>query len=185
MSIIAENKAIMRERAKAVRDALPEAYRLEASLELAAKAESAGLQRHLPLPGGIVAGYMPIQSEIDPRPLMAALEASGYCLALPHIDDGVLTFRAYRSGDKLDKGRFGTLQPGADRPIVTPGAILTPLLAFDIRGTRLGYGKGFYDRAFGAAPEAKRIGLAYAAQQVVAVPCEPHDIELDVIFTER
>jgi 5-formyltetrahydrofolate cyclo-ligase len=67
---------------------------------------------------------------------------------------------------------------------VTPDLIVTPLLAFDRRGGRLGQGGGYYDRTFAALPEAVRIGFAYAGQQVDRLPIEAHDIRLHGVLTE-
>ncbi len=68
--------------------------------------------------------------------------------------------------------------------MVTPDLILTPLLAFDGAGGRLGQGGGYYDRTFAALPEAIRIGLAFAGQEIAAVPMASHDQRLDGVLTE-
>jgi 5-formyltetrahydrofolate cyclo-ligase len=67
---------------------------------------------------------------------------------------------------------------------VTPDLILTPLLAFDVEGGRLGQGGGYYDRTFAALPDAIRIGVAYAGQAVERVPMQAHDVRLDGVLTE-
>ena len=177
-------KEALRKRMMVARDALPADFRAAAAHALAAKAELAAFRRLLPEPGGIVAGYFPIRSEIDPQPLMVAITALGYQIALPRITADELVFHAYTPGDDLARGPLGTREPHPATAVVEPLTILTPLLAFDIRGARLGYGKSYYDRAFRARPYTKRIGLAYAMQQVVAVPTEAHDAELDAIYTE-
>jgi 5-formyltetrahydrofolate cyclo-ligase len=177
-------KDALRKRVMAARDALTPEFRESAARALAAKATLPAFRRLLPETGGIVAGYFPIRSEIDPLPLMHEIATLGYRLALPRIVADGLVFHAYASGDDLAKGPLGTREPLAQSPIVEPETILTPLVAFDIRGARLGYGKGFYDRVFHGMPSTKRIGLGFAMQQVVAVPCELHDAELDAIFTE-
>jgi 5-formyltetrahydrofolate cyclo-ligase len=68
---------------------------------------------------------------------------------------------------------------------MSPDIILVPLLAFDRQGRRLGQGGGHYDRLLARNPQAKAVGLAYAAQEVPLVPTEPHDRRLDWILTER
>jgi 5-formyltetrahydrofolate cyclo-ligase len=77
--------------------------------------------------------------------------------------------------------------PGA--PIAEPDLILVPLVAFDRRGHRLGYGRGYYDRAIAAARANGRrvplVGLAFAVQEVELIPAEPHDVRLDWVVTER
>ena len=67
---------------------------------------------------------------------------------------------------------------------VTPDLIITPLLAFDAAGGRLGQGGGYYDRTFAALPDAHRIGFAYAGQELENLALEPHDIRLHGVLTE-
>jgi len=135
----------------------------------------------------IVGAYWPIRSEVDPRPLMRALIRRGQDVALSQILHPHLSWRLWRPGDVLIKGGFGVREPGPDAPEVFPSALLVPLVAFDRRGGRVGYGKGHFDRAI-AALEAKHpiltVGLAYAVQEIEEVPVEPHDRMLDVIVTE-
>jgi 5-formyltetrahydrofolate cyclo-ligase len=120
----------------------------------------------------VVAGYEPIGSELDPRPLLASLAAYGALVILPVVvgPDAPLDFeRTDRSG------------------AVTPDLIIAPLLAFDRAGGRLGQGGGHYDRtieALRALGPLFVIGLAYAGQEIAAVPREPHDQPLDAILTE-
>ncbi|RDI57291.1 5-formyltetrahydrofolate cyclo-ligase [Microvirga subterranea] len=134
-----------------------------------------------------VGGYWPIRSEVDPRPLMEALLDRGQDVALSQILHPHLSWRLWQPGDVLVKGGFGVREPGPDAPEVFPVALLVPLVAFDRRGGRIGYGKGHFDRAI-AALEAQHpvltIGLAYAVQEIEQVPVEPHDRLLDVIITE-
>jgi 5-formyltetrahydrofolate cyclo-ligase len=133
----------------------------------------------------VIAGYWPIGSEIDPRPALHRLHRSGAQLALPEATPpgNPLIFRLYIEGDPLLPGLFGTLHPAG--PVVTPDLLLIPLLAFDDRGHRLGYGAGYYDRTLAALPRAHAIGCAYAAQQVDQVPTTPHDAALHAVATER
>ena len=135
----------------------------------------------------IVGAYWPIRSEGDPRPLMRALIRRGQDVALSQILHPHLSWRLWRPGDVLIKGGFGVREPGPDAPEVFPSALLVPLVAFDQRGGRVGYGKGHFDRAIaalGAKHPVLTIGLAYAVQEIEEVPVEPHDRMLDVIVTE-
>ncbi|MGD1880562.1 MAG: 5-formyltetrahydrofolate cyclo-ligase [Kiloniellaceae bacterium] len=141
-------------------------------------------------PGAVVSGYWPLGDEIDPRPLMAALAGRGHPLALPASRAACqpLDFRTWRPGDALRPAGFGTQEPLAEAPMVQPEVLLVPLLAFDAAGYRLGYGGGFYDRSLALARRAGDIlavGLAFAAQQVAAVPREATDQRLDLVATER
>ncbi len=142
----------------------------------------------LPLvtPGVAVAGFWPMGTEMDIRPLLHALHARGQVLALPRTPPRgqPLAFHAWAPGDALEAGPMGTSQPAASRPLVAPGLLLVPLLAFDRRGGRLGYGGGYYDRTLPLFPAAFRLGIAFAAQEVDEVPMEPHDIPLHAIATE-
>jgi 5-formyltetrahydrofolate cyclo-ligase len=138
----------------------------------------------------IVAGYLPIGDEIDPRPLLRRLHAAGHANALPRIvrSHAPLSFRAWEEGDALEDGPFGTLQPGEAAPAIVPEVVILPLLAFDRRGFRLGYGGGYYDRTLAALRSRRAvtaIGIAYAAQEVPSVPHDRHDQPLDWIVTER
>ena len=139
--------------------------------------------------GPTVAVYLPIGSEIDPRPLMGKLIKAGAKLALPCVqDDGSMVYRAYERGDMLEQRPFGLLEPNSEVPEVQPTLVLTPLLAFDRSGNRLGYGKGHYDRALTRLRDQGRVfvcGLAFFGQEVEQVPAESHDIPLDWVMTER
>ncbi|WKL55845.1 5-formyltetrahydrofolate cyclo-ligase [Asticcacaulis sp. ZE23SCel15] len=141
---------------------------------------------------GVVAGYWPIQSELSPLPFMQKLSEQGCALALPCLipaEGGgyVMAFRAFELGDHLEFGPYGISQPDADKPMILPDVVLVPLLAFDRRGGRLGYGGGFYDRALDFLKSQKEIkawGIGFAGQELDEVPLEPHDQRLDLILTE-
>jgi 5-formyltetrahydrofolate cyclo-ligase len=137
-----------------------------------------------PAPGAVVGGFLPIHNEIDPRPLLAALAARGHRLVLPETPPkgAALIFRRWTPGDPLVRGRFGTLHPAGEE--LRPDYLLVPLLAFDRAGHRLGYGGGYYDRTLAALPAAFRLGIAFAAQEMQALPAEPHDIRLHAVATE-
>lgn len=141
--------------------------------------------------GKVVAGYWPIVTEIDPRPLMARLEERGLTCALPVIaGDGVpLLFRAWSPRDgAVTAGPRGTFEPLPSAAEVKPDVIIAPVLAFDREGRRLGQGGGYYDRTLEALRAEKPvvvIGLAYALQEVEAVPEEDMDARLDWLLTER
>jgi len=142
-----------------------------------------------PREGAVVSGYWPLGDELDPRPLMTALAARGHRLALPAILGAgePLQFRAWRPGDAMQPAGFGTREPGPQAEVLQPDLLLVPLLAFDAAGYRLGYGGGFYDRSLAllrARGDILAVGLAYAAQQVAAVPRETTDQPLDLVVTE-
>ena len=139
--------------------------------------------------GPIVSVFLPIRDEPDTRPLLAGLAEAGHATALPVTPPRgqPLLFRAWRSGDRLAAGRFGTAEPRAEAPLVDPDLLFVPLAAFDRRGFRLGYGAGYYDGALARLRRLKpvlAVGVAFAAQQVESVPTEPHDQRLDAVLTE-
>jgi 5-formyltetrahydrofolate cyclo-ligase len=181
----ADLKASVRRDAVARRDALPAADRLAAAEAIAA--------RPFPLPiipGAIVSGFMPLKTEINPLPLMRALGQRGAKLALPVIDGRgkPLVMRAFRFGDELNSGQWGIKEPKPEAGDVVPDILLTPLLAFDRIGNRIGYGAGYYDMTiakFRAAKPVVAVGLAYAAQEIPAVPVTERDARLDLVLTER
>ena len=136
-----------------------------------------------------VAGYWPIRDEVSPLRLMAALKHAGCHLCLPETGapQTPLTFRAFGSEAELVDGPYKTKQPPPTADILLPHLILTPLLAFDKQGYRLGYGGGFYDRTL-AALEAEghsciSLGIAYDEQEVQHVPIGPYDRQLTGILT--
>jgi 5-formyltetrahydrofolate cyclo-ligase len=137
----------------------------------------------------IVAGYRPLGGEIDPLPLMRRLTAAGARLALPVATarDAALCFRAYAPGDRLAPDFCGIEAPTTEAPLVRPDLVIVPLLAFDHAGGRIGQGGGHYDRtlaALRAEGPTFALGLAFAGQEVAAIPGEPHDQRLDAILTE-
>jgi 5-formyltetrahydrofolate cyclo-ligase len=175
----------------AKRAARTQARRVRAVAAAAAPQAAEALVRHLPaslLTRSPVAGYWPAGAELDPRPLMARFAVAGAVLALPRAEDrdGGMRFLAWREGDPLAPDAFGLPAPLAAAPPVMPAVVLTPLLAFDRTGARLGQGAGAYDRALAALrPAVVAVGVAYAAQEVAALPLAAHDERLDWVLTER
>ncbi len=138
-----------------------------------------------PPPGAVVSGFWPIGREIDIRPLMLALHQRGHKIVLPVTPKrgNPLSFRLWRPGDVLQPERFGTFRPVGDPAV--PDFLLVPLLTFDRRGHRLGYGAGFYDRTLAGLPARYALGVAYAGQEVPEVPAGPSDVALDAVATDN
>ena len=177
------DKASLRKEALARRDGLAVEAREDASRRIA--------ETILSLPevakADMVSAYWPIRSEVDLRPLIALLRARGQAVALPQVTPDGLVFRLAAEGDALSAGGFGLSEPGPDAPAVDPRVLLVPLAAFDRRGHRIGYGKGYYDRALARLDVPSRalaIGIAFSAQETPRVPDGPHDRPLDAIVTE-
>ena len=178
------SKSDLRAAALAARDALSDGQRTAAALAIATR----GLPFEI-APGAIVSGYSPIRSEIDPVPLMRALAGQGARLALPAVmaRGKSLAFRAWSAGDRLMMGPLGILEPSPAAAEMIPDIMLVPLAAFDRAGHRIGYGAGHYDYTLAHVRKAKpivAIGIAFAVQEIEAVPALPHDVALDYVLTE-
>ena len=136
--------------------------------------------------GKVLSGYMPMRTEIDPLPAMAAHQGA---VGVPVIigKGQALRFREWSPGARMIEGAFKALIP-EDGLWVEPEVLIVPLLAFDARGYRLGYGGGFYDRTLEglrARGPVLAVGFAFAAQEVAEVPTEPTDQRLDALVTEK
>ena len=129
----------------------------------------------------VVGGYCPLPSEISPFPALEAASARGATVAYPAFADHQAMFR-FLAGDPSETGPWACFQPRLDAPEVHPDLVLVPLVAIDGKGTRLGQGKGHYDRVLGRLRErgALLIGLGWEVQKVEAtIPAEPWDVPLD------
>jgi 5-formyltetrahydrofolate cyclo-ligase len=140
--------------------------------------------------GSTVAGYWPIATELDVRPLLARLHGRGIRCALPAVvaGDDLLVFRRWSPTDDLEPADHDTRQPFATAEVVIPQALLVPLLAVDGSGHRLGYGRGWYDRTLAALRgrgRAVAIGVGYGVQRIERVPSAIGDQTVDWILTER
>jgi 5-formyltetrahydrofolate cyclo-ligase len=144
--------------------------------------------------GRHIAGYAALADEPDLGAALAALARRGALIYLPRIDNyrlGRMSF-ARCDGD-LRPNRYGIAEPGQAAPARRAADLdiaLLPLVGFDAHGVRLGMGGGYYDRAFAfrryprAVPRPRLIGIAFACQQVDALPVAPHDVRLDAVVTE-
>lgn len=138
--------------------------------------------------GLIIAGYMPIRTEIDPRPAMEVLAHDNrLCLPVIVAKDSPLLFREWAYNGPLIVGEFGAQIPPGGAALI-PDILIVPLVGFDAMGQRLGYGGGFYDRSLAMLratnPRLRAIGFAYEAQNLSQLPAEATDQPLDLIVTE-
>ena len=135
-----------------------------------------------------ISGFSALDEEINPRPLLVKLAAQGHGLCLPVVQSkGLpLLFRSWAPGDATRAAVWGIHEPLPSAAVLEPDVLLVPLLAFDARGHRLGYGGGYYDRTI-ARCRAQRpvvaIGLAFDEQRVEAVPHLAYDQRLDWVLT--
>ena len=179
------SKADLRAAALAKRDALSDEQRAAAAQAMSKHAVPFAI-----LPGIVVSGYSPIRSEIDPAPLMRKLAEQGAKLALPAVmaRGKSLAFRAWSGNDRLMLGPLGIPEPSPAAAELIPDIMLVPLAAFDPQGHRIGYGAGHYDFTLEHLRKVKAItaiGMAFAVQQIKAVPAQPHDVALDYVLTEK
>ena len=179
-------KAALRADAMARRDAMPAEARARGAAVIAERA----LAIAEPLKPSVIAVYRAIRTEVVPDAIVDWALGRGLVVVLPAIEDATtLVFRRYRPGDPLVGSGLGTVSPTSDAPAIDPDLIVTPLVAFDRAGTRLGHGRGYYDRgvlalhARGLRPTL--VGVAFAVQEVAALPSESHDIAMDWIVTEK
>ena len=138
--------------------------------------------------GKVLAGYMAMRSEIDPLPVMAQM-ARFAPVVVPVIAGAgkALKFRQWMPGCALEAGPFGAKVPASGAWLV-PQVLIVPLVAFDRKGGRLGYGGGFYDRtlqALRAKQATIAVGFAFGAQEVEDLPLEATDQPLDAVVTEQ
>ncbi len=170
------------------------AQRLHAHKTLGERAGLMLAQHELPIVRSdgfaCVSGFYPYQAEINVLPLLARLVSEGWQTALPVVmaKGEPLTFRAWAPGEPTGRGIWDIHVPLETAPELKPDVLLVPMLAFDRRGYRLGYGGGFYDRTLAELRKLKQvvaIGVAYAEQETDEVPVTSYDEPLDWILTER
>jgi 5-formyltetrahydrofolate cyclo-ligase len=128
----------------------------------------------------VVGGYAPMGSEISPLVAIEEARSVGRIVAFPAFGDPAKPFR-FRAGDPLVAGPFGIMQPKLSAPAVEPDLVLVPLIAIDGAGTRLGRGKGHYDRALSQLRKggARLIGVGWAMQRLSeTIPADEWDIPL-------
>jgi len=129
----------------------------------------------------VVGGYCPLGSEISPIPATEEARAVGAIVAYPCFANPAKPFR-FQAGDPLEPGPFGIMQPARRHPVVQPDLVLVPLIAVDGHGTRLGRGKGHYDRALTRLKKngARLIGVGWPIQRLTeTIPRDAWDIPLD------
>lgn len=173
-------RLVLRER----RAALDEDEQAAASMAIMARLARLPVLRDAPL----VAGYRAVRGEIDIDAALALLAERGTVVTVPRVVGEHLEFIPWSPEAETIAGSFGIAEPlgGEPVPFRRHTAVLTPLVAFDRQGQRLGQGGGFYDRAMAMAGEERpvMIGVAHAFQQVERIPAEPWDQPLDAVVTE-
>jgi 5-formyltetrahydrofolate cyclo-ligase len=171
-----------RQRLLAMRTGAPAAERRQWGQQIEPRLRSLFGER----PGTILGVYWPFQGEFDPRPLIDWLIAEGSVVALPAVVDkkGPLEYRSWRPGEPLVDGVWNIPVP-QKREIVTPHAVLAPLVGFDRQCYRLGYGGGYFDRTLAAlSPRPLAVGVGFELSRIETIYPQPFDIPMDVVVSE-
>jgi 5-formyltetrahydrofolate cyclo-ligase len=185
---IEEDKQLLRRRMRALRLVADQKFGPDAALAVT-RHGLAAMDRLGLRPGVVVAGYYPIVTELDVRPLLARFEERGVPCALPVVvgPGQPLLFRRWRPIEDVEEGDHGTWQPPVTAAAVRPDVVLVPALAVDGSGYRLGNGGGYYDRtlaALRAAGPIAAVGVTFAALRVERLPHAAHDQRLDWLLSE-
>ncbi|MDT8870676.1 5-formyltetrahydrofolate cyclo-ligase [Komagataeibacter rhaeticus] len=134
--------------------------------------------------GGVYRPCLAPAGESDLRPVMQALHADGLCIVLPETPPRghPSSFAVGRLTAPCSRGDTAPFTPMAP---MQPDVVCVPLLAFDRRGMRLGYGGGYYDRTLARLPRARTVGFGLSFQEVTCIPTGLYDVPLPAIVTER
>ena len=139
----------------------------------------------------IIATFISFKTEIDTTNLNKFLINSNKIICLPVVKNKseYLVFRKFNSKTSLKKGRYGTLEPDDKSEELIPDFIITPCLAFDERGYRIGYGGGYYDKTFSKFNKIKHrfisTAIAFDEQKVKYVVHDSYDQKIDFVITEK
>lgn len=182
--MIGRLKRVTRERVRDARQSIGRPHAAKAAADLAERL------RRLPeiSEARIVLSYAATTDEIDPAPAGEVLRARGAAIAFPRVEaPGVLGIHLVANAEEMAPGAYGIAEPSPENPRIAPDAVdavFVPGIAFDEDLYRLGYGGGYYDRLLPLLrSDCVRIGLAYDEQLVGEIPCEEHDVRMDVICT--
>ncbi len=140
------------------------------------------------IPNKIVGGYFPFNYEVDVMEILEQLEKLKYQISLPKIKKNYqMNFLNWSKNDPLSINQYGIPEPTSVETKY-PDVLLVPLVAYDKKLNRIGYGGGFYDRYINKIKKRKKIitiGLAYSFQKVKEIPTNKYDVRLDFIVTEK
>ena len=179
-------KEALRKRISAVRRTLDQTARNERARDACA--------RLVQLPqferAQVILSYAPLRFELDPQNAVAQALLQGKQVLLPRVipDSHELSLHNYVPGDVLEESGMGVREPLLTSTRIAHelvDLVWVPGLAFDARGFRLGFGKGYYDRLLPTLPHAVRFGLAFELSLLPEVPADEHDAPMDVVITER
>jgi 5-formyltetrahydrofolate cyclo-ligase len=133
----------------------------------------------------IVGSYQPIHSELNIKPVLKLLKKK-CTIVLPRVlNKNNMEFRVWKKDEPFYVNKFGILEPSAKNKKVVPQLFLTPLLAFDSKFNRLGYGRGYYDKYLSKNKKFLTYGIAFSFQQTKKIPTDKSDVALKGIITEK
>lgn len=188
MSSAAERKDEQRQALIRARQRLDDADREAADMAIAEAVVDAVRESGV----GRLAAFIAHLGEPDLMPAIERLSADGVTVCLPVVDGRAMHFRRWQAGQPMTRNRFGIPEPVHGDRLAADAldVVLVPLVGFARDGARLGMGAGFYDRAFGYRLERpddppRLLGVAYAVQEVAALPVDDWDVPLDGIITEH
>ena len=138
----------------------------------------------------VIAGYYPSNHEVDILKFLEISENRNFKIALPVIGtSGDMCFKLWSFKEPLNINKFGILEPRNQNRKIIPDLVMVPLVAFDKNMNRIGYGKGYYDRALRKLHKIKKktifLGIAFSFQMYKSIPVNKYDFKLDYIYTER
>jgi 5-formyltetrahydrofolate cyclo-ligase len=131
----------------------------------------------------VVGAYFALGSEVTTELIIERAKTAGKKIALPRVEEDNIIFYELSSIKFLIMGRFGIMEPPPYRHISDIDVLVVPGIAFDKKGNRLGYGKGYYDRLL-SGKRTFSIGLAYSFQLLENLPYDRYDKRLDAIASE-
>jgi 5-formyltetrahydrofolate cyclo-ligase len=131
----------------------------------------------------VVGAYFAFGSEVATELIIECAKILGKKIALPRVEEDKITFYELSSTRSLIRGRFGIMEPPPYGHMDEIDLLVVPGIAFDKKGNRLGYGKGFYDRLL-SGKRTFSIGLAYSFQLLENLPHDRYDKRLDAIASE-
>ena len=137
-----------------------------------------------------IGGYYPSNYEVNILKFLEEASKKRFRITLPVIkSSNKMSFKSWVFKDPLYVNQFGILEPKNSKRKIIPDLIMVPLVAFDKRLNRIGYGKGYYDRSLRKISKIKKnvisLGIAYSFQKCKKIPVNNHDFKLDYIFTEK
>ncbi len=138
----------------------------------------------------IIGGYYPSYYEVNILNFFKYAQKKKFKIVLPVIKSATtMSFKYWNYKEPLNVSKFGTLEPNRSNKEFIPDLIMVPLVAYDNKLNRIGYGKGYYDRSLKKIKKIKKnvvaLGIAYSFQEYKKIPINKYDFKLDYIFTEQ